>query len=47
MERYAATHPGTFAFSRLIYADHTWVPAALEYGVLLPDATLWVERFPN
>ena len=47
MERYAATHPGTFVFSRPIYADDTWVPHALEYGVLLPEPRFWVERFPN
>lgn len=47
MERYAAAHPGTFVFCRPIYGDETWVPHALEYGVLLPEARLWVERFPN
>lgn len=47
MERYAAKHPGTLVFSRPIYADDTWVPHALEYGVLLPEPGLWVERFPN
>jgi hypothetical protein len=47
MERYAATHPGTCVFSRLIYGDDSWVPRALEYGILLPDPRLWVERFPN
>ncbi len=47
MERYAAAHPGTFVFSRPIYGDETWVPHALEYGVLLPEARIWVERFPN
>jgi hypothetical protein len=47
MERYAAQHPGTFVFSRLIYGDDSWVPHALEYGILLPDPKLWVERFPN
>ncbi len=47
MERYAAKHPGSFVFSRLIYGDETWVPQALEYGILLPEPRLWVERFPN
>lgn len=37
MERYAAKHPGTFVFSRLIYGDNTWVPRALEYGIRLPN----------
>lgn len=47
MEKYAADHPGTFVFSRLFYTDNSWVPSALEYGVLMPDRVLWVERFEN
>jgi len=47
MERYAADHPGTFVFSRPIYGDNSWVPHALEYGILLPEPRFWVERFPN
>ena len=47
MERYAAKYPGTLVFSRLIYHDESWVPCALEYGVLLPEGRLWVELFEN
>ncbi len=47
MEVYAETHPGTFTFSRLIYNDDSWVPSALEYGVLKQDGTLWAEWFEN
>src|SRR5688500_5251347 len=47
MERYVATHPGTFAFSRLWYSDSSWVPSALEYGILMPDGQFWVEQFAN
>lgn len=47
MEKYAATHVGTFVFSRMIYCDHSWVPSSLEYGVLLKDNKLWVEWFEN
>lgn len=47
MERYAARNPGTFVFSRLIYGDETWTPHALEYGILLPEGRLWVDRFTN
>lgn len=47
MERYAAAYPGTFMFSRPIYGDTSWTPHALEYGLLLPEPKLWVERFPN
>jgi hypothetical protein len=47
MERYAAKHPGTFVFARPIYADQSWIPAELEYGVLLRNLRLWVERLGN
>jgi len=47
MERYAAAHPGTFVFSRFWYTDPSWVPVSLEYGLLRPDGTFWVERFTN
>jgi hypothetical protein len=46
MERYCADNVGTFFFARPIYLDPTWIPHALEYGVLR-DGALWVERFPN
>lgn len=47
MEQYAADHPGTFVFSRMIYTDNSWVPSSLEYGVLMPDGKLRVEWFEN
>lgn len=47
METYAAAHPGTFVFARPIYADVSWVPAYLEYGVLKANGTVWVEQFEN
>lgn len=47
MERHAATHAGTFVFSRLIYGDGSWVPSLLEYGVLMDGGRLWVELFEN
>jgi hypothetical protein len=47
MEKYAADHPGTFVFSRLIYSDKSWVPISLEYGLLMPEGRLWAERFTN
>ena len=46
MERYAAGRPGTPLFLRPIYADPTWVPLVLEYG-LWKDDELWFERFDN
>jgi hypothetical protein len=47
MERTAAAQPGTFVFARPLYSDTTWHPTALEYGLLLPDLQLWIERFSN
>lgn len=47
MERFAATHPGTFLFARPIYSNDSWTPTELEYGMLLPEQRLWVERFSN
>lgn len=47
IERCAAMHPGTFVFARPIYANESWTPAELEYGTLLPEQRLWVERFSN
>ncbi|MBS4096187.1 MAG: hypothetical protein KGZ83_05035 [Sulfuricella sp.] len=47
MERHAGDNPGSFVFMRLIYSDDSWVPASLEYGILLPDGELWVEWFEN
>lgn len=47
MERYCASHPGTFFFSRLIYADETARPSEIEFGILKPDKSLWVEVFEN
>jgi hypothetical protein len=47
MERYCAEHVGLFCFSRPIYADATARPSQLEFGVLRPDRTFWVELFDN
>ena len=47
MEKYCAAHVGTFSFCRPIYVDRSWVPGAIEYGVLTKELKLWVERFEN
>ena len=47
MERYSSLYPGTFCFSRPIYADKTWRPRFVEFGLLTKQRTLWVERFEN
>ena len=47
MEKYCYTHPGTFCFSRPVYADGSSVPRWLEFGLLRDDGSLWVEVFDN
>jgi hypothetical protein len=47
MERYCAENPGLFCFSRPLYTDATARPSQLEFGVLRPDRTFWVEVFDN
>jgi hypothetical protein len=47
MERFVAAHPGTFFFSRPIYADASARPAELEFGVLMSDLRFDVEIFVN
>lgn len=47
MESFCATHPDTFLFVRPIYGDCSIRPYILEYGILLPDLTLWIEQFDN
>jgi hypothetical protein len=47
MERFVASHLGTFFFHRPLYDDGTWVPAELEYGVLLDDERWWRDLFHN
>ena len=47
MEKYCAKNAGTFCFSRPIYNTMTWKPALIEYGILMPDQTFWVEMFEN
>src|ERR1035437_4434492 len=47
MEKYVADHRGTFHYHRTVYDDDTWIPASLEYGVLVGDADWWVCVFAN
>lgn len=47
MERYCAENEGAFFFSRLIYTDATARPAEIEFGILKPDGTFWVDVFDN
>lgn len=47
MERNVARRPGTFHANRAIYDDVTWIPAVLEYRVLMEDTNWWIEMFAN
>lgn len=47
MEKYCATKPRTFCFSRPIYRDESARPTFLEFGVLKERRDLWVECFDN
>jgi len=47
MERYVADHRGVFFYHRPLYDDDTWIPKALEYGILVDETTWWVETFQN
>jgi hypothetical protein len=47
MEKYCHDNPGTFCFSRPIYADATSIPRWLEFGLIKTDGHLWVEVFDN
>ena len=46
MERHAIEHPGTPLFVRPVYEDVTWVPACLDFGLLV-EGRLRCERFQN
>jgi hypothetical protein len=47
MESYCQTHPLTYCFARPLYAGLSAHPAAVEFGVLRQDCTLWLEQFDN
>jgi hypothetical protein len=47
MEQHCAAHPGSFCYFRPRYNDHLACPAAVEFGVLMPDRKLWAEEFQN
>jgi hypothetical protein len=47
MEKFCATNPRTFCFSRPIYIDQTAKPAFVEFGILKSQKHLWVECFDN
>ena len=47
MERYCAKHAGTFCFSRPHYVNATDRPSKIDFGLLRPDSSLWVDTFDN
>ncbi len=47
MEDFCQQNPGVFCFSRPFYSDGSSRPTWLEFGILKPDGTLWVETFDN
>ena len=47
MELYVANHAGLFFYHRPMYDDATWIPAKLEYGLLMEDERWWIEQFQN
>jgi hypothetical protein len=47
MERYCEKNPGTYCFSRPIYAGYSAHPQLIEFGVLKHDGHFWVNQFPN
>lgn len=47
MERYVAAHKGSFFYHLPIYDDTSWIPAELEFAILLPTNIWWSERFAN
>ena len=46
MERHAIDHPGTPLLVRPVYDDPTWVPAAVDFAILV-EGRLRCERFRN
>jgi hypothetical protein len=47
MENYCTKNKGVFLFVRPIYGDTSLRPFVIEYGILKPDLTLWIEQFVN
>ena len=47
IERYTASHPDIFMFSRPIYNDPSWIPQKIEIGYLSKDFNFVVEKVSN
>jgi hypothetical protein len=47
MERYCLHNPGTYFFCRPLYIGYSRHAAEIEFGILRPDGSLWVQTFRN
>jgi len=47
MEEFCADNPGTLCFSRPIFYTGMARPCLIEFGLLRPDNTWWIEQFDN
>jgi hypothetical protein len=47
LERYCSANPGALCFSRPIYGDPSARSVRVEFGVLRPDASWWIELLDN
>lgn len=47
METFCAANPGVLCFSRPIYFTGLSLPCIIEFGVLRPDGSWWIEQFDN
>lgn len=47
MEKYIASNPGTFVFSRPIYTDGSFCPTIIEFGYCNASLDFIVKQFPN
>ena len=47
MEKFIASNPGTFVFSRPIYSDTSFCPNLIEFGFCDESLNFEVKQFPN
>lgn len=47
IEKYCEQNPDVFLFTRPIYADSSWLPSHIDYGVYTKEFGLLLNRFDN
>ncbi|NQT77763.1 MAG: hypothetical protein HQ565_08615 [Bacteroidetes bacterium] len=47
LERYCEQNPDAFLFTRPIYADLSWIPEFIDYGIFTKEFGLLLNRFNN